>query len=179
MLYKLFFFFLMIRRPPRSTLFPYTTLFRQPDEDGNVGLAERQPGEVAPGDPADPFAGDRPRFLAGVESAPIERELDLEVGVDVLDARVFLADRCTHAQLLPQLAREGRPLALGRLHLPAGEFPERGALALGPAKGYQHLAIALDHRRDHQNAAEPLHGRRPSENNVPPLERTYAMPGSA
>src|SRR5438105_11429605 len=31
--YALFFlfFFLMIRRPPRSTLFPYTTLFRSPD----------------------------------------------------------------------------------------------------------------------------------------------------
>src|SRR5256885_2797854 len=27
-----FFFFLMIRRPPRSTLFPYTTLFRSPDK---------------------------------------------------------------------------------------------------------------------------------------------------
>src|SRR5574344_3022671 len=27
----LFFFFLMIRRPPRSTLFPYTTLFRSPN----------------------------------------------------------------------------------------------------------------------------------------------------
>src|SRR2546427_7222326 len=27
-LWRLFFFFLMIRRPPRSTLFPYTTLFR-------------------------------------------------------------------------------------------------------------------------------------------------------
>src|SRR2546421_13083618 len=26
--YASFFFFLMIRRPPRSTLFPYTTLFR-------------------------------------------------------------------------------------------------------------------------------------------------------
>src|SRR3712207_7555831 len=26
------FFFLMIRRPPRSTLFPYTTLFRSPSE---------------------------------------------------------------------------------------------------------------------------------------------------
>src|SRR2546425_7626227 len=25
---SIFFFFLMIRRPPRSTLFPYTTLFR-------------------------------------------------------------------------------------------------------------------------------------------------------
>src|SRR6266496_5147869 len=28
------FFFLMIRRPPRSTLFPYTTLFRSP-RDGD------------------------------------------------------------------------------------------------------------------------------------------------
>src|SRR6516164_9379712 len=27
-----YFFFLMIRRPPRSTLFPYTTLFRSVDE---------------------------------------------------------------------------------------------------------------------------------------------------
>src|SRR5256885_9397057 len=27
---SLLFFFLMIRRPPRSTLFPYTTLFRSP-----------------------------------------------------------------------------------------------------------------------------------------------------
>src|SRR2546430_10974477 len=26
--YLVYFFFLMIRRPPRSTLFPYTTLFR-------------------------------------------------------------------------------------------------------------------------------------------------------
>src|SRR2546425_8199573 len=31
MIYRIeFFFFLMIRRPPRSTLFPYTTLFRSP-----------------------------------------------------------------------------------------------------------------------------------------------------
>src|SRR5438874_13781183 len=28
--YSLIFFFLMIRQPPRSTLFPYTTLFRSP-----------------------------------------------------------------------------------------------------------------------------------------------------
>src|SRR2546430_16795183 len=28
-----FFFFLMIRRPPRSTLFPYTTLFRSAVDD--------------------------------------------------------------------------------------------------------------------------------------------------
>src|SRR3712207_8998874 len=29
------FFFLMIRRPPRSTLFPYTTLFRSPHRGGD------------------------------------------------------------------------------------------------------------------------------------------------
>src|SRR2546429_9900629 len=34
------FFFLMIRRPPRSTLFPYTTLFRSP-----VSLQELVPGD--------------------------------------------------------------------------------------------------------------------------------------
>src|SRR6202022_3010398 len=49
-----FFFFLMIRRPPRSTLFPYTTLFRssQPDQplrlailprDGSSGLRGPHP----------------------------------------------------------------------------------------------------------------------------------------
>src|SRR5215813_15217119 len=31
----LFFFFLMIRRPPRSTLFPYTTLFRPRQHGGD------------------------------------------------------------------------------------------------------------------------------------------------
>src|SRR3989442_3236269 len=34
---RFFFFFLMIRRPPRSTLFPYTTLFRSL-VDGTAGL---------------------------------------------------------------------------------------------------------------------------------------------
>src|SRR5258708_16902864 len=36
----LVFFFLMIRRPPRSTLFPYTTLFRSP---ARRGLAPSRP----------------------------------------------------------------------------------------------------------------------------------------
>src|SRR2546425_11399491 len=41
----LFFFFLMIRRPPRSTLFPYTTLFRSLDRavaDAWVAAAEKR-----------------------------------------------------------------------------------------------------------------------------------------
>src|SRR4030042_35404 len=37
-----FSFFLMIRRPPRSTLFPYTTLFRSGDGD-HQGDRERDP----------------------------------------------------------------------------------------------------------------------------------------
>src|SRR2546430_17616588 len=49
------FFFLMIRRPPRSTLFPYTTLFRSPAAQWQVGLPqrrwvrEREPGRVSSG----------------------------------------------------------------------------------------------------------------------------------
>src|SRR2546430_12469270 len=42
----LFFFFLMIRRPPRSTLFPYTTLFRSHTfRSSGVGVAV---GRAAP-----------------------------------------------------------------------------------------------------------------------------------
>src|SRR2546429_4295162 len=33
----MFFFFLMIRRPPRSTLFPYTTLFRSMRKGSTTG----------------------------------------------------------------------------------------------------------------------------------------------
>src|SRR2546430_7969297 len=36
LLITLFFFFLMIRRPPRSTLFPYTTLFRSRNSHGSI-----------------------------------------------------------------------------------------------------------------------------------------------
>src|ERR1039457_7386561 len=52
-----FFFFLMIRRPPRSTLFPYTTLFRSdaevevehpgPDQaDDDAGRSEEHTSEL-------------------------------------------------------------------------------------------------------------------------------------
>src|SRR2546430_7810663 len=57
----MFFFFLMIRRPPRSTLFPYTTLFRslvvaQEREERRALTALR--------------AGDQRGFLAGVLPCP-------------------------------------------------------------------------------------------------------------
>src|SRR3712207_9013527 len=43
------FFFLMMRRPPRSTLFPYTTLFRS-DVVGAVGQAVVPRPLLLPGD---------------------------------------------------------------------------------------------------------------------------------
>src|SRR3712207_7167096 len=44
------FFFLMIRRPPRSTLFPYTTLFRSDDAasaSNDVASASTSHGSIA------------------------------------------------------------------------------------------------------------------------------------
>src|SRR2546428_5516546 len=52
----LFFFFLMIRRPPRSTLFPYTTLFRSNGDstaphrlchDAEISVQEADHGELS------------------------------------------------------------------------------------------------------------------------------------
>src|SRR3712207_6875262 len=43
------FFFLMIRRPPRSTLFPYTTLFRSGVvEGGDAALPDVEIGQEKP-----------------------------------------------------------------------------------------------------------------------------------
>src|SRR2546422_6018648 len=57
-----FFFFLMIRRPPRSTLFPYTTLFRS-------RLVQRVPrvvlGLVTPEHADQVVAGSRALWRAG------------------------------------------------------------------------------------------------------------------
>src|SRR2546427_3607097 len=57
MSFYVFFFFLMIRRPPRSTLFPYTTLFRSP-EDYAAAVAIGKPAVVmAPALPGDTLRG--------------------------------------------------------------------------------------------------------------------------
>src|SRR5258708_32693200 len=55
------FFFLMIRRPPRSTLFPYTTLFRSRGRPlGSVALDPRpRSHDQAPQDPARAALGAR------------------------------------------------------------------------------------------------------------------------
>src|SRR2546422_10173008 len=67
-----FFFFLMIRRPPRSTLFPYTTLFRsRRDREGHGRSAS---GGARCGRDAPPRR-DREELPARIQTAP--QRLDL------------------------------------------------------------------------------------------------------
>src|SRR5438105_13179171 len=56
--FSLLFFFLMIRRPPRSTLFPYTTLFRSVLRLGRRNSVARV-GERRLEDVADPGGRER------------------------------------------------------------------------------------------------------------------------
>src|SRR3712207_7434925 len=66
-----YFFFLMIRRPPRSTLFPYTTLFRSPiyEADADTPLVTvtctQDWGEC-------PVEGEQVPIPAGAQGAPGE-----------------------------------------------------------------------------------------------------------
>src|SRR3712207_7527868 len=63
------FFFLMIRRPPRSTLFPYTTLFRSQRNSGySAGYREISPARGG---------GALRRPLARDEPEPLDRRSEL------------------------------------------------------------------------------------------------------
>src|SRR5690242_21333967 len=48
MLALYFFFFLLIRQPPRSTLFPYTTLFRSSGAPNHSSRLSKQPPQLVP-----------------------------------------------------------------------------------------------------------------------------------
>src|SRR5256885_6986939 len=61
----LFFFFLMIRRPPRSTLFPYTTLFRSRQLPAASAHARRMISANA----SRPVAGERDRKSTRLNSS--------------------------------------------------------------------------------------------------------------
>src|SRR6266536_4629084 len=71
--FELCFFFLMIRRPPRSTLFPYTTLFRSGaagagTAPGTRQRDARQAGPVAPAPGGGGSAGGTPQDRPGRRS---------------------------------------------------------------------------------------------------------------
>src|SRR3712207_7005204 len=85
----------MIRRPPRSTLFPYTTLFRSRGDPGEAGLDHRTvdpPGDRGGGAPR--FA-DRPGHLAAGRSVVDDRLADhrSEEHTSELQSRQYLVCR--------------------------------------------------------------------------------------
>src|SRR3712207_7754959 len=81
----------MIRRPPRSTLFPYTTLFRSPasaarSQVGDVGGRTRRPST-----PALPFARTRPGSARPPKSSV--RPVRSEEHTSELQSRQYLVCR--------------------------------------------------------------------------------------
>src|SRR5260370_16961048 len=65
---SLFFFFLMIRRPPRSTLFPYTTLFRSLDINFRIPFDRIRAAHVEPA--IDHLLTDAQARLEAIAKAP-------------------------------------------------------------------------------------------------------------
>src|SRR5688572_31408515 len=71
----------MIRRPPRSTLFPYTTLFRSPDDfvdEGRAAGSDKQHQERRKPALGGPEAGGRPRGLFEVGHRSEEHTSELQ-----------------------------------------------------------------------------------------------------
>src|ERR1044071_6948153 len=91
----------MIRRPPRSTLFPYTTLFRSPEElDGPVLLGGYH-GTWAP-----------PGVLRGLEVRSEEHTSELQSRVDISFAVFFLNDTAT-TEIYPLSLHDALPISGG------------------------------------------------------------------
>src|SRR3712207_8974667 len=80
------FFFLMIRRPPRSTLFPYTTLFRSP-------LRRPRGARSRPGSPPRAPAPGRSRARRRGRRARARRRTRSEEHTSELQSRQYLVCR--------------------------------------------------------------------------------------
>src|SRR3712207_6972335 len=66
----------MIRRPPRSTLFPYTTLFRSPI----IEVFVKPGGEVRPEDPLITLESDKATMDVPSPHAGVVQEISVSVG---------------------------------------------------------------------------------------------------
>src|SRR6266511_4200882 len=154
----MFFFFLMIRRPPRSTLFPYTTLFR----------SRQPPGRPSPGPARRAYSAPKPRasrhrlrqLLAllpvpeGVDQLiqvtledggePVEREVDPVIR-DATLGEVIGADALAtlaRAHLAPPVGGDGGGLLMLRaLEEPRPEHPH----GLRPVLDLRPLVLARHH----------------------------------
>src|SRR3989442_2014258 len=108
----------MIRRPPRSTLFPYTTLFRSRELAQRVALADGAIGRLlADGAGRARGAEAAERFLAAVEAGPVRR-YEVALGLQPVQARGGFTD------MLDGLLEQRRE------HARSGGEPENGGEAI-------------------------------------------------
>src|SRR3712207_8247011 len=82
-----FLFFLMIRRPPRSTLFPYTTLFRSQQRAAQIALEDQDQDGQPPGDQH------RPQVPAAGQLQPHDPAARSEEHTSELQSRQYLVCR--------------------------------------------------------------------------------------
>src|SRR3712207_8260566 len=85
MSWSVFFFFLMIRRPPRSTLFPYTTLFRS---NWRLNLTRDFASSISAGD-----TGPQERSPHAEASSTIPARVRSEEHTSELQSRQYLVCR--------------------------------------------------------------------------------------
>src|SRR3712207_9370644 len=100
------FFFLMIRRPPRSTLFPYTTLFRSERRDGHL-LGGGGGVGVRAGEGSDAAAGEDVEAEVAAAFGPFVVLLG-QHGADQADQRVAVGEDADHVGAAADLPVEDR-----------------------------------------------------------------------
>src|SRR3712207_7205806 len=105
------FFFLMIRRPPRSTLFPYTTLFRSIrltiwNGSSNSGMLNS---------PMSVLTADAPNPAAAADELP--RRLRSEEHTSELQSRQYLVCRLLLEKKKKQAAHHGVVHSYATTHL--------------------------------------------------------------
>src|SRR2546430_12821203 len=100
-----FFFFLMIRRPPRSTLFPYTTLFRSLVDE----LAEVHRGRLAVAQVAQLVLDQRvhdDRYATGIDRGRSEEHTSELQSQSNLVCRLLLEKKKIDCGLVTHTARD-------------------------------------------------------------------------
>src|SRR5687767_4054186 len=141
----MFFFFLMIRRPPRSTLFPYTTLFRS-DPEGQAEVQKRM-GWLDSPDKARELLPAYKAFADEIHKEKIGRVLVLGMGGSSLTAEVFSS--------LQAAAKIEAPVSLAildstdpeQVSLAGGNFPPHKSLYIVASKsgGTAEVMAAFDY----------------------------------
>ena len=111
---RLLIFFLMIRRPPRSTLFPYTTLFRSPHDGPDVRLLKEE------------FQEDQEGLLLanatvvvgiGMGVGGLENVAKIQEMARSIGANIAITRDVYHEGWLPQQLQVGISGQIGRAHV--------------------------------------------------------------